>query len=119
MLEGAAIKFVPGVDKPLKETDKIVSILALSVVGSLVEAPLHFGPTVFRPLVEDCIDPTKFSPLALSRVIKEKIISDLNFLIRKPEQPPKDRLQVVARCRASGRRRLISTMARCRRSPIC
>ncbi len=89
VLEGAAIKFVPGVDKPLKETDKIASILALSVVGSLVEAPLHFGPAVFRPLIEDCIDPTKFSPLALSRVIKEKIISDLNFLIRKPEQPPK------------------------------
>ncbi len=88
VLEGAAIAFVPGIDKPLKPKDKIIGILGLSVIGSILEAPLHFGPDVFRPILEECLPLKPVTPSALRAAVREKIGKALASVYRKPGEAP-------------------------------
>lgn len=88
VLEGASITFVPGLDTPLKPKDKIITILGLSVIGSILEAPLHFGLGVFRPIVEECLPIRPATPAALQAAVQEKLRQALANLYKKPETAP-------------------------------
>jgi hypothetical protein len=88
VLEGASIAFVPGIDKPLKPKDKIITILGLSVIGSILEAPLHFGLDVFRPIVEECLPIKPATPAALRAALLEKLRKALGDLYKKPGEAP-------------------------------
>ncbi len=88
VLEGAAIAFVPGVDRPLKPKDKIISILGLSVIGSILEAPLHFGPDVFKPILDQCLPIKPASPMALRAAVREKLGKALENLYKRPGEAP-------------------------------
>jgi len=88
VLEGASIPLVPGVDQPLKAHDKIISILGMSVIGSILEAPLHFGFDVFKPIVDECLGREAPAPEALQSAIDRKIKSALSDLYSKPAQVP-------------------------------
>ena len=88
-----------------------------------VEAPLHFGsrrvPSRWSKTASTARSSRRSSAAARSRT-NDRLIRILNFLLpASPRTAAQDRLRSRACCRASGRRRLISTMARCRRSPIC
>lgn len=85
VLEGAFIPLVPGADTPLKPRDKIFSILGVSVIGSILEAPLHFGLDVFKPIVDACIQRDSRSPQQLQAAINSQIKSALKNLYAKPE----------------------------------
>lgn len=85
VLNGAAIPFVPGVDTPLKPKDRIISILGLSVIGSIIEAPLHFGIDVFKPIVEECIPESRLARAdTAATLISAKLSADLKNLYKKP-----------------------------------
>lgn len=85
VLNGARIAFIPGVDTPLKPKDKIISILGLSVIGSIIEAPLHFGLDVFQPLLEECLPATaQASPENAKLLVRNKLASALQNLYKKP-----------------------------------
>ncbi|WP_442756331.1 di-heme-cytochrome C peroxidase [Methylocystis sp. JAN1] len=88
VLEGASIAFLPGVNQPLEKTDKIISILGLSVIGSILEAPLHFGLDVFQPIVDDCLPVKPARPEALRSAVVAKLSQALKSVYRKPEQAP-------------------------------
>jgi hypothetical protein len=88
VLEGASIPLLPGVDKPLQQRDKIISILGLSVIGSILEAPLHFGLDVFRPIVEECLPLRPARPAALRMAVVEKLRQGLKSVYRKPNEAP-------------------------------
>lgn len=86
VLNGAKIPFIPGVDTPLKPQDKIFSILSLSVIGSIIEAPLHFGLDVFAPLIEECIPAAqKTAPEVAQSRLRDKLVAALQNLYRKPK----------------------------------
>ncbi|MDP3067945.1 MAG: di-heme-cytochrome C peroxidase [Methylocystis sp.] len=89
VLNGAAIPFVPGIDTPLKPKDKIISILGLSVIGSILEAPLHFGVDVFKPIVEECIPESRQARTeTAASIITAKFSADLQNLYKKPSAQP-------------------------------
>ncbi|MEK4033537.1 di-heme-cytochrome C peroxidase [Methylocystis sp. IM3] len=88
VLEGASLPFLPGLDTPLKSKDKIISILGLSVIGSILEAPLHFGLDVFRPIVEECLPIRPATPAALRAAVIEKMRQALENTYRKPGEAP-------------------------------
>jgi hypothetical protein len=88
VLEGASIPLVPGVDTPLQPKDKIINILGLSVIGSILEAPLHFGFDVFKPIVDECLDQKRASPTALRSAVQEQLKGALKNFYSKPEQAP-------------------------------
>ncbi len=88
VLEGASLPFLPGLDTPLKPKDKIISILGLSVIGSILEAPLHFGLDVFRPIVEACLPIRPATPAALRAAVIEKMRQALENTYRKPGEAP-------------------------------
>lgn len=88
VLEGASIPFVPGVDTPLKPRDKIISILGMSVIGSIIEAPLHFGLDVFRPIAEECLPVRPARPAALRAAVGEKLRQALKNVYAKPADIP-------------------------------
>lgn len=89
VLKGAAIRFIPGVNTPLKAKDKIFSILGLSVIGSIIEAPLHFGLDVFQPIIEECLPAAReASPETAARLVRNKIAAGLQNLYKKPGEQP-------------------------------
>lgn len=89
VLNGASIAFIPGVDKPLKPKDKIISILGLSVIGSIIEAPLHFGLDVFQPLLDDCLPAAaQASPESAKLLVRNKLAAALQNLYKKPAATP-------------------------------
>ncbi|MEF3367177.1 di-heme-cytochrome C peroxidase [Methylocystis sp. 9N] len=89
VLNGARIAFIPGVDKPLKPKDKIISILGLSVIGSIIEAPLHFGLDVFQPILDDCLPAAaQASPESAKLLVRNKLAAALKNLYTKPAAQP-------------------------------
>lgn len=89
VLNGARIAFIPGVDKPLKPKDKIISILGLSVIGSIIEAPLHFGLDVFQPLLDACLPAAaQASPESAKLLVRNKLAAALKNLYAKPAALP-------------------------------
>lgn len=89
VLNGARIAFIPGVDKPLKPKDKIISILGLSVIGSIIEAPLHFGLDVFQPLLDACLPAAaQASPESAKLLVRNKLAAALKNLYAKPAAQP-------------------------------
>jgi hypothetical protein len=89
VLNGARIAFIPGVDKPLKPKDKIISILGLSVIGSIIEAPLHFGLDVFQPILDECLPAAaQASPESAKLLVRNKLSAALQNLYSKPAAAP-------------------------------
>lgn len=88
VLEGASIPLLPGLDKPLQPREKIISILGMSVIGSILEAPLHFGLDVFRPIAEECLPLRPARPAALRMALLEKLREGLKDTYKKPGAAP-------------------------------
>jgi hypothetical protein len=88
VLKGQFIPAPPFVNT-LQQTDKVASILSVAVVQSILQAPVHFGPETFLPLVEECLRNQPGNPVEkavfLNQLLKDGLNQSLQNLFKFPE----------------------------------